>query len=148
MSDSDTSRTPSGPSSPGLHTPSVKDLHKSLSALSLREFDAEWFKTSVWRPPNEAKRHPRTFEQLWVNSVALGARASVLLLASITLTRHIGAFLLAWAVRGGLNLFVTLLRNVKKGRLSVALVQQALFAQSAINFGRVFGAFVRSAFAV
>lgn len=113
---------PPTPDLPG--TPELRDLHKTLSFKTL---DAARLRATVWRPATEERRHPRSFEQLWVNAVAGASRA----------------FLLAYGIRAGLNLVVVVLRNMKRGRLPLALLQRALFAESAVNFGRVFGAFVR-----
>jgi hypothetical protein len=137
------SSRPPSPELPG--TPDLRDVSRNLSFKSLRDLDANRIRAKVWRSPHEERKHPKTLEQLWLYALAGGSRAPApFSRASGGADDLEGGFLLAFSARAGLNLFVTVLRNLRNGKLSIGLLQRALFAETAINLGRVLGAFVRS----
>ncbi|WRT67803.1 uncharacterized protein IL334_004777 [Kwoniella shivajii] len=79
----------------------------------------------VWRHQDEKKALPRDPE-----------RAGVL-----ALKRGLRSFLLAFSVRAGVNVLITLFRNLRSKKLRLALFRHAIFGQEPFRFGAMIGTF-------
>ncbi|WWC88699.1 uncharacterized protein L201_003612 [Kwoniella dendrophila CBS 6074] len=82
-------------------------------------------KDLVWRQKDEKKLLPRDPE-----------RAGVL-----ALKRGLRSFLLAFSVRAGINVLLTLFRNLRNKKLRLALFRHAIFGQEPFRFGAMLGTF-------
>ncbi|WWC70734.1 uncharacterized protein I206_104685 [Kwoniella pini CBS 10737] len=82
-------------------------------------------KDLVWRAQDEKKLLPRDPE-----------RAGIL-----ALKRGLRSFLLAFSVRAGVNVLLTLFRNIRNKRLKLALFRHAIFGQEPFRFGAMLGTF-------
>ncbi|WVR06354.1 hypothetical protein IAU60_003385 [Kwoniella sp. DSM 27419] len=82
-------------------------------------------KDLVWRDKDEKRVLPRDSE-----------RASVL-----AAKRGLRSFLLAFSVRAGVNVLITLFRNIRSKKLRLALFRHAIFGSEPFRFGAMIGTF-------
>ncbi|KAJ9097633.1 hypothetical protein QFC21_004669 [Naganishia friedmannii] len=82
-------------------------------------------KRMVWRDERERRKLPGDAERALVLAVKRGLRS----------------FILAFAVRAGVNLLLTLIRTLRKGRLRWLLIRHAIFSPESFRFGGMIGTF-------
>ncbi|WVF69152.1 hypothetical protein IAT40_003927 [Kwoniella sp. CBS 6097] len=82
-------------------------------------------KDLVWRDKDEKKVLPRDSERAGILAAKRGLRS----------------FLLAFSVRAGVNVLITLFRNIRSKKLRLALFRHAIFGAEPFRFGAMIGTF-------
>ncbi|WVQ96654.1 hypothetical protein IAU59_003760 [Kwoniella sp. CBS 9459] len=82
-------------------------------------------KDLVWRDKDEKKVLPRDSERAGILAAKRGLRS----------------FLLAFSVRAGVNVLLTLFRNIRSKKLRLALFRHAIFGAEPFRFGAMIGTF-------